>query len=171
MNLTNLNFENTFWNGHCRLTARLSFQVSENNLIKRKAISGHRSRLGHRVARWVCFQTKNTNLGKFWRAMQWKMLVYFMAIWYILWPFGIFCVHFVYFMVIWYIFPRFGTLYQEKSGNPAWSCSINSCPHYYRFRNMGPQYLFFVDIHTRYWLKISTSKLCTTATRYVCRQQ
>jgi hypothetical protein len=22
-------------------------------------------------------------------------------------------------VVIWYIFPRFGTLYQEKSGNPA----------------------------------------------------
>jgi hypothetical protein len=24
-----------------------------------------------------------------------------------------------YFVVIWYIFPRFGILYQEKSGNPA----------------------------------------------------
>jgi hypothetical protein len=36
----------------------------------------------------VCFQTKNTNLGKFWRVFQWKILVYFMAIWYILWPFG-----------------------------------------------------------------------------------
>jgi hypothetical protein len=29
----------------------------------------------------VCFQTKNPNLGKFWRALDWKMLVYFMAIW------------------------------------------------------------------------------------------
>jgi hypothetical protein len=28
----------------------------------------------------VCFQTKNYNLGKFWRALQWKMLVYFMII-------------------------------------------------------------------------------------------
>jgi hypothetical protein len=28
----------------------------------------------------VYFQTKNTSLGKFWRALQWKMLVYFMAI-------------------------------------------------------------------------------------------
>jgi hypothetical protein len=27
-------------------------------------------------------------------------LVYFMAIWYILWPFGIFCGHLVYFMAI-----------------------------------------------------------------------
>jgi hypothetical protein len=25
------------------------------------------------------FQTKNTSLGKFWRVLQWKMLVYFMA--------------------------------------------------------------------------------------------
>jgi hypothetical protein len=47
-------------------------------------------------------------------------LVYFVVIWYILWPFGIgICGHLVHLMVIWYIFPRFGTLYQEKSGNPA----------------------------------------------------
>jgi hypothetical protein len=57
--------------------------------------------------------------------------VYFMAIRYTLWPFGIFCGHMVCFMVIWYIlwllsifygylvhFSRFGTLHQEKSGNP-----------------------------------------------------
>jgi hypothetical protein len=62
----------------------------------------------------VCFQTKNPNLGKFWRVLQWKILVYLMVdhlcyfteIGNILWPFGIF-------------FPRFGMLYQEKSGNPA----------------------------------------------------
>jgi hypothetical protein len=44
------------------------------------------------------FQTKNSNLGKYWRSLQWKILVYFMAIWYmyfsakwyILWVFGIF---------------------------------------------------------------------------------
>jgi hypothetical protein len=33
------------------------------------------------------------------------MLSYFMAVWSILQPFGIFCGHLVYFMVIWYIFP------------------------------------------------------------------
>jgi hypothetical protein len=33
-------------------------------------------------------------------------LIYFMAIWYILWTLGIL-------MVIWYIFPRFEMLYQE----------------------------------------------------------
>jgi hypothetical protein len=26
----------------------------------------------------VCFQTKNPNLGKFWRVLQWKIMVYFM---------------------------------------------------------------------------------------------
>jgi hypothetical protein len=34
----------------------------------------------------------------------------------------------VYFVAIWYIFPRFGILYQEKSGNPDWEstrmCSL-----------------------------------------------
>jgi hypothetical protein len=37
--------------------------------------------------------------------------VYFTAIWYSLWPFGIFCGHLG-------IFSHFGMLYQEKSGNP-----------------------------------------------------
>jgi hypothetical protein len=43
------------------------------------------------------FQTKNPDLGMFWRVLQFKMFVYYMAmwstfpdIWYILWPFGIF---------------------------------------------------------------------------------
>jgi hypothetical protein len=30
----------------------------------------------------------------------------------------VFCGHFVYFVISWYPFPCFGTLYQEKSGNP-----------------------------------------------------
>jgi hypothetical protein len=42
-----------------------------------------------------------------------------MTIWSILLPLEIFYGHLVYFVVIWYIFPRFGILYQEKSGNPA----------------------------------------------------
>jgi hypothetical protein len=55
-------------------------------------------------------------------------LVYFVDIWYILWPFGTFCGQLVYvvairyfygYMYLWYIFYRFGILYQEKSGNPA----------------------------------------------------
>jgi hypothetical protein len=67
----------------------------------------------------VCFQTKNPNLGKFWRVLQWKILAPSMTIWSILRPLEIFYGHLVHFVVIWYISPRFGNLYQEKSGNPA----------------------------------------------------
>jgi hypothetical protein len=79
----------------------------------------------------VCFRTKNHNLGKFWRALEWKLLVYFMVIWNILRSFVIFYGHLEYFTAIWYSlwpfgnvvviwhnFPRFGKLCREKSGNP-----------------------------------------------------
>jgi preprotein translocase subunit SecY len=66
----------------------------------------------------VSFQTKNPNLGKFWRALDWKMLIYFMAIWNIIHTFGIFCNHFVHFLFTLYINFGFGILYQETSGNP-----------------------------------------------------
>jgi hypothetical protein len=66
----------------------------------------------------VCFQTKNPDLGKFWRVLLWKILVYFMTIWFHLQPSEILCGHLVYFVVIWYIFHGFGILDQEKSGNP-----------------------------------------------------
>jgi hypothetical protein len=37
----------------------------------------------------VYFQTKKTNLGQYWRALEGTMLVYFMTSWNILRPFGI----------------------------------------------------------------------------------
>jgi hypothetical protein len=66
------------------------------------------------------FQTKNLNLGKFWRVLQWTMLLYFViigsyvftAIWYILLAFVIFYGYLIY-------FSYFGMLYKEKSGNPS----------------------------------------------------
>jgi hypothetical protein len=52
----------------------------------------------------VCFQTKNPNLGKFWRSLDWKNvdifygnLEYFTDIWYNLQPFGMVCGHLVHF--------------------------------------------------------------------------
>jgi hypothetical protein len=39
--------------------------------------------------RWFVFKQKNPNLGSFWKALEWIMFLYFMAIWNILWPFGI----------------------------------------------------------------------------------
>jgi hypothetical protein len=62
-----------------------------------------------RVARWpVYFQTKNPDLGKIWRALQWSMLVYYMAIWSNLQLFGIFCGNLVHFVALWYILWPFG---------------------------------------------------------------
>jgi hypothetical protein len=54
------------------------------------------------------FSNKNPNLGKFWRVLQWTLILYghlvqFTVFYYILWTFGI---------------ARFGIFYQEKSGNP-----------------------------------------------------
>jgi hypothetical protein len=43
--------------------------------------------------------------------------------WYVLWSFGIYygSLVYVYLLVtIWYIYHHFGTVYQEKSGNPCW---------------------------------------------------
>jgi hypothetical protein len=62
-----------------------------------------------RVARWG-----KSNLGKFWRVLQWKMLVdviyghlvYFTAICYTLWPFGIILWFFGIFFQFWYVVPR-----------------------------------------------------------------
>jgi hypothetical protein len=52
----------------------------------------------------VYFQTKNPDCGKLWRGLQWKMLVYYKAIWsifgYIVWSFVIFYGYLVYFPVL-----------------------------------------------------------------------
>jgi hypothetical protein len=52
----------------------------------------------------VSFQTKNPNLGKFWGALDGKMLINFSAIWNILPTFGIF-------MTIWYFLCSLGTFF------------------------------------------------------------
>jgi hypothetical protein len=59
----------------------------------------------------VSFQTINPNLGKFWMTLDWKMLIYFMAIWNILQTFGIFYRHWGYFMTIWYIWCSLGLFF------------------------------------------------------------
>jgi hypothetical protein len=66
----------------------------------------------------VYFQTKNPNLGKFFRALDWKMLICFMAIWNILRTCGIAYDHLVQFLFNGQIFSSFEIVHQEKSGNP-----------------------------------------------------
>jgi hypothetical protein len=69
-----------------------------------------------RGCQMVCFQTKNINLGRFWRALDWKMLIYLPFL-NIIRTFGIFMtiyvVHFV------FNISGFGIMYQVKSGIPA----------------------------------------------------
>jgi hypothetical protein len=55
-------------------------------------------------------------------------LVYFVAIWYILWQHLVYfvAIWYTYFVVIWNMFSSFGMLYQQKSGNPVHDLSILS---------------------------------------------
>jgi hypothetical protein len=46
------------------------------------------------------FQTKNPNFDVFWKALQWKILLYILAIWYTLRAFGIFCDFGIFFQVL-----------------------------------------------------------------------
>jgi hypothetical protein len=84
--------------------------LSLMHLFASQIIEVH-SRFEIRFARCF-FQTQNPNLGKFCRALDWKMLIYlwpfgiFTDIWDILWPFGTFCVHLVHFFRFWYHVPR-----------------------------------------------------------------
>jgi hypothetical protein len=75
--------------------------IPVNKVVDKKRIIGKQWRVEEEEERhkWsmVYFYTKNTNLGMFWRApgMEnvgrfYDHLEYFTAIWYNLWPFGIF---------------------------------------------------------------------------------
>jgi hypothetical protein len=55
-----------------------------------------------RVAKWYTYlQTKKSQFGKFGRVLQWKMLIHFMVIWYILFPFSMVYGHLVDFFSFW----------------------------------------------------------------------
>jgi hypothetical protein len=80
----------------------------------------------------VSFQTKNPNLGKFWRALEWKILEYFKVI-------GIFYGHLEYFTVIgifyghWNILESFEIFYGHLAYFIAiWQCCCNLA---YFFKN------------------------------------
>jgi hypothetical protein len=90
----------------------------------------HRNNQGHlhmaaiQGCQMAHFQTENPVLGKFWRDLKWKILVYFTAIGPILRR--LVCSHLVYFMIIWYIFSPFWyvvarTIWQPCSHREHWS--------------------------------------------------
>jgi hypothetical protein len=99
------------------------------------------------------FQTKNPSLGKFWRALQWKMFGIFLVRLVFLRPFGIFCgfyghlVYFVDFMVIWYIFhvlvccnkKNLATLREwRKMRSLIMTSAVSSAQHYQAFKTKSP---------------------------------
>jgi hypothetical protein len=122
------------------------------------------------VCQMVYFQTKKKQLGKFWRALEWKSLVYFMAVWnlYILWPFDDLV---GYFLPFWYY------MYQEKSGNPAQESERETHTYVGMYTkksslNLG-MYLnvssavYLLNLQTRKFSKNAVTRFLRTI-RYVC---
>jgi hypothetical protein len=64
----------------------------------------------------VSFQTKNPNLGNFWRALDSKMLSYFTALWTILHTFGIFYDNLVHFCPV--LVSCTKKIWQPEKGRP-----------------------------------------------------
>jgi hypothetical protein len=96
--------------------------VSTEKSIHGKEKKTHRlvGRLWKEGCQMVSFQTKNPNSGKFWRALDWKILRYFMTICNILRTFGIFYNHLVGTLCLFAtFFPVLVSWTREKSGNPA----------------------------------------------------
>jgi hypothetical protein len=71
--------------------------------------SGTEDSTSNQGCQMICSQTKNSNLGKFWRALDWKMLIYFLAFGIFNGHFGIFYDYLVHIVFIWYILCSFGT--------------------------------------------------------------
>jgi hypothetical protein len=70
----------------------------------------------------VYFHVKQSQLGYmdygFWSFLEWKLLVYFMAIWHIYFkPFDTFYGYLVYFVVVWYFFRCGMYIVPNKCGN------------------------------------------------------
>jgi hypothetical protein len=68
----------------CRCQAlSIKCEACLKNIKKRLKLSKAVKMIGRRAIRLPdgYFQTKNPNLGKFLRALGWKMLIYFMDIW------------------------------------------------------------------------------------------
>jgi hypothetical protein len=62
----------------------------------------------------VYFPTKNANCGIFWKVFEWKILLYFMVICYVLGQLGQFFPFLVHFPPFWFVVPK-------KSGNPVFT--------------------------------------------------
>jgi hypothetical protein len=92
----------------CKFFTTLALQLEIVGLApgQPSSATGLRPRCREQGCQMVSFQTKNSNLGKFFGdPLDWKMLIYFKAIWNILRTFGIFYDHLVYLLSFGTFFP------------------------------------------------------------------
>jgi hypothetical protein len=111
----------------------------EKNILKFLLASvGHRFRQPRVLSsvqgcQMVHFQTKNRNLGKFWRVLQRKMLVYVLNSLSILRPFDIyFMTILVYIVLIWYIYPMMVYCTNKNLATLIWARQIRPKPQFAR---------------------------------------
>jgi hypothetical protein len=79
--------------------------------VKHFSVQFHRNVI--QVCQMVYFQAKNPNFGKFWRALDWKMLIYFMIIRNSLCTIQYFkTIRYIHFVFVWYIFSSFGIMHR-----------------------------------------------------------
>jgi hypothetical protein len=110
----------------------------------------------------VRFQTKNPVLGKFWSALDWKMLIHFVTNWNILPRFGECYGHLVHFVSIWYIFHVFGIMYIPGKIWQPWMAFVGSDERKWRTNHISFQGLCALQVD--YYLNKSLlEKNCSDA--------
>jgi hypothetical protein len=151
------------------LVLRFLWSAPVDKLTKRwKILSRIHHRSHSRVARWHIFKP---NLGKFWRDLQWKMLINvnistsiykheIMASWSILQQYGILCGHLVDFMLVWYIFPVLVCCTKKNLATLAHSSLSLPANQIFSTWTASCQRVIFIDIKdimaTRWWIVISS---------------
>jgi hypothetical protein len=110
------------------------FRKKWKSWLPNRTICGFVSTVGQcdQGCQMVYFNTKNINLGIFWRDLMWKILVNFCGL------FGIFYGHLVMLWSFGKFFPRYGILYEQKSGNP--ECDQKCCQKITTQRSNAHQY-------------------------------
>jgi hypothetical protein len=106
----------------------------------------------------VCFHTKNPNLGKLWRALDWRMFYIFYGHLEYFWRFGIRYDHFKHFVSIWYIFPILVSCTMKNLAT-----LVGSPPFIPRNRGVAPRHTFIIQRNDS-----ATLRRCYVATLRRC---
>jgi hypothetical protein len=101
----------------------------------------------------VLFQTKNSNLGKFWRVLGGKMLIY-------LWPLGIFYGPLGYFMTIQYILCSFGNFFRFWYHVPRkiWQPCFSPCAEWELIKVYSYKHRWQIGRRSRSWKNLTSER-------------